>query len=342
MQQQNYGAVGGGGVSVGTIGTAAPQPHQIQGHQREAQQDTDHRQILSNNNVHLSPSVAAVGRTATATSKDPSFESSFLQERHEFVLDDLYWNQSFVSKESGRRYKDAVSLREHLDVLYSARKNKKSSLLSRNWWPTYNDILDGTKPQLSAIQENSFFLSRRGIASVAIPTDDVSRILSEMKDQTARNVILGDEETPSVSVDDTDGDGICAFSGEKFDVYWNESTEEWRYKDCVKMADGRLVLSSLLKSGNFSPSPPTSPVRSEDDDVTFVKLTSDSDIKGVQDAVVAATTATDDGAVDLAKLEVAADSPNNPSIVDPATKKRRSIHEEEGSDAKRSRSEVNE
>ena len=323
-QQQAFGAISN------YVGSAAPQTNQMTQnvHLHEDLANLNHLQnkVISNDSLpeSLPNNDSSLNKSRNT---EPNFELVYLRERHENVLDDLYWNQSYECKESGRRFKVESDLRSHIDDLFKTRsKNalfanaKSAHLRSRKWWPESSEWLAGIMP-ISFIQENSFFVKEEKEHN------------AEGENPAQLDTVAAREEMPSIAVDDADGDGHCALSGEKFDMFWHEEAEEWRYNDCVRLVDGRLVLSSLLHNNNMSP--PTSPVRSEED----FKLSYDSEIKSAQDAVVAATTAADDGAIDLANLEAAAEPLNVNHVSKGTGKKRAASTEEEESDPKRVRKE---
>ena len=123
----------------------------------------------------------------------------------------------------------------------------------------------------------------------------------------------------SVPVGESNSDGVCALSGEKFEVFWDEEEEEWRYKNCVRLPNGSLVLASLAKS-----QPPSATTHGKEGcgpDVTKAEAersrgqvvsapVSTSVVAGGKAADDSGARATlraidDDGAVDLSKLNAA-------------------------------------
>ena len=42
-------------------------------------------------------------------------------------------------------------------------------------------------------------------------------------------------EQQEVSVPADDSQPVCALSGERFDTFWDDAREEWRYRDAVSL-----------------------------------------------------------------------------------------------------------
>ena len=42
-------------------------------------------------------------------------------------------------------------------------------------------------------------------------------------------------EQQEVSVPADDSQPVCALSGERFDTFWDDAREEWRYRDAISL-----------------------------------------------------------------------------------------------------------
>ncbi len=43
------------------------------------------------------------------------------------------------------------------------------------------------------------------------------------------------EEQQEVSIPADDSQPVCALSGERFDTFWDDAHEEWRFRDAVRL-----------------------------------------------------------------------------------------------------------
>lgn len=44
------------------------------------------------------------------------------------------------------------------------------------------------------------------------------------------------EEQQEVSIPADDSQPVCALSGERFDTFWDDTAEEWRFRDAVRLS----------------------------------------------------------------------------------------------------------
>ena len=44
------------------------------------------------------------------------------------------------------------------------------------------------------------------------------------------------EEQQEVSIPADDSQPVCALSGERFDTFWDDAHEEWRFRDAVRLS----------------------------------------------------------------------------------------------------------
>ena len=177
----------------------------------------------------------------------PSFQQSFLQSKNEKSLDEMYWDLPYQCGKTGRRFKTDVELRAHVDSLFATEREVLSQKLrSRRVWPT-SSVWAAT-PQLPppVVQGDTFFGGEKGSGEADAE--------GKAEGATARGAggapSASKRAECSVPVGESNSDGFCALSGEKLEVVWDEEEEEWRYKDCTRLPDGRLVLASLAKSAS--------------------------------------------------------------------------------------------
>ena len=272
-------------------------------------------------------SAAVSPTTTTAHAQASSFDASFLRERHEFVLDALYWDQNHQCGQTGRRFKTAQDLRTFTNARAMGKSGKaaKSELFSRRWWVDDTEWCGGGElPSPTIRGDGGFFGGEAASEAQAVE-------VSSSKAKGNAGAVASDGEPPSVAVGDLDaGGGVCALSGEKFELFWNDEDEEWRYKNCVELPDGRLVLASLV---NSLTSPPTSPVRNEFHGPG--PISSAEDAADAAEAAAAATRDQDEAAVDLSKLEAIPAPPDATTAAaevsaDVRTGKGRSVEDKEG------------
>uniref|UniRef100_A0A7S0BKE9 CID domain-containing protein n=1 Tax=Rhodosorus marinus TaxID=101924 RepID=A0A7S0BKE9_9RHOD len=159
----------------------------------------------------------------------------------------LYDELPHKSAADGNRFAKVEDLRAHLDWLFEKNKKKTSKQhggISRNWFISVAEWLEG-RSQTSASKANT-----------------VEAIFRDVNQQADKDV-GGLDITPSgdkVGVARADGDNeICPICGEKFETFWDEDEQTWKWQDALRTADGKVyhvfcmsspVLEGLTAAGS--------------------------------------------------------------------------------------------
>uniref|UniRef100_A0A7S2ZV15 CID domain-containing protein n=1 Tax=Rhodosorus marinus TaxID=101924 RepID=A0A7S2ZV15_9RHOD len=163
----------------------------------------------------------------------------------------LYDELPHKSAADGNRFAKVEDLRTHLDWLFEKNKKKTSKQhggVSRSWFISVAEWVEG-RSQTSASKANT-----------------VEAIFRDVNKQADKDV--GGLHVPKsgdkVGVARADGDNeICPICGEKFETFWDEDEQTWKWEEALRTAGGKVYhvfcMSSPVPEGLAAGSKPTDP-----------------------------------------------------------------------------------
>uniref|UniRef100_A0A914XLI4 CID domain-containing protein n=1 Tax=Plectus sambesii TaxID=2011161 RepID=A0A914XLI4_9BILA len=158
-----------------------------------------------------------------ATLKDLNMRS--MKIRYQSVIDALYQTQQRCPN-CGLRFDDlkGEKYQRHLDWHFKENQRAQDSSrgVSRQWYFAVEDWINYTE---------------QGEDPASKAKSDVFEEINSRVEDTETNVVASSSVT-TVAASDMPGDQSCAVCNEKFEEYWDEDDDAWKFKDCM-LADGK-------------------------------------------------------------------------------------------------------
>ncbi|QDZ25262.1 hypothetical protein HOP50_16g78090 [Chloropicon primus] len=161
------------------------------------------------------PSTAKKRKRIEEKPAEVGFSRSYLAgslslNRHEDVINSLYFEQTHQCMQTGKRFREKKKLQRHMDVLFFRKKLERESELSRKWYVP-------TSVWVASVQEGA-------------GDEGKDEEMVEEKTEAVQPV-----EEVNVSVVADPNVSKCALSGEKFDVFYNEDDEQWHFRNALRL-----------------------------------------------------------------------------------------------------------
>ena len=172
-------------------------------------------------------------RTIIMTNDAPSLAPDRLKKFDPRVLQGFARGKPHMCRSCGEHFATIDEMRKHADVEFQERRKRKKqtkSVASRAWFAPLEEWQKDPLASSAAEAPPSFFETQ---ATAAASDEDEFAAVSGA-------------DAPSMPMDEARG--TCTACGEKFKTFFDDDEEEWRFRDCVQVADAYVHASCRRRS----------------------------------------------------------------------------------------------
>ena len=161
-----------------------------------------------------------------------AFTRAYLRQRHENVINGLYFDLTHQCPQTGKRFRTKAQLQRHLDLVYQRKKLMREGQPSRKWYvnldqwkqSVLSNAMEGDKEDMDGGAE--------GGGGEGNPGGNTGRKRGET---SMSDILKSDPSKLELSVWADPSHSACPLSKEKFQVFYNDDDDQWHFKDAVKL-----------------------------------------------------------------------------------------------------------